>query len=72
MYIESAVATAVEHNLAGNKARSEYVKEPLIAKIEREKAEREKAEKDSNNKKLVAALVTWQHNWELEHVKTEE
>lgn len=72
LYIESAVSTAVEHNLAGRKARSEYVKEPLMVRMEREKAERIKAENDSNNKKLVAALVTWQHNWELEHVKTEE
>ena len=68
MYIESAVSTAVEHNLAGRKARSEYVKEPFIKKIEREQAEQngQKA-----NQKLVATLLTWQTNWELEHKKAE-
>lgn len=69
MYIESAVSTAVEHNLAGRKARSEYVKEPFITKIERDKAQ---AEGEQGNKKLVATLLAWQTNWELEHKKTEE
>ena len=68
MYIESAVATAVEHNLAGRKARSEYVKEPFVRKIEREQAEQDG---QKANQKLVATLLTWQTNWELEHKKAE-
>ena len=68
MYIESAVATAVEHNLAGNKARSEYVKEPFMRKIEREQAQ---SNGMAANRELVARLLTWQANWELEHKKTE-
>lgn len=68
MYIESAVAVAVEHNLAGHKARSEYVKEPFVRKIEREQAQ---ANSMAANKELVARLLTWQANWELEHGKTE-
>lgn len=67
MYIESAVATAVEHNLAGYKARSSYVKEPFSETIE--KREDEKQLKD-NNKLLMATLQTWATNWELTH-KTE-
>ena len=68
MYIESAVAVAVEHNLAGHKARSEYVKEPFVRKIEREQAQ---MEGEAANKKLVATLLAWQTNWELEHKNTE-
>ena len=68
MYIESAVAVAVEHNLAGHKARSEYVKEPFVRKIEREQAQ---ANSMAAYKELVARLLTWQANWELEHGKTE-
>ena len=67
MYIESAVATAVEHNLAGYKARSSYVNEPFSETVE--KREDEKQLKD-NNKLLMATLQTWATNWELTH-KTE-
>ena len=68
MYIESAVSTAVEHNLAGRKARSEYVDEPFTIKLEKERKQREGMEA---NKELVARLMTWQTNWELEHRNTE-
>jgi len=63
IYIESAVATAVEHNLAGYKARSSYVKEPFSETVEK----REKDELKDNNKLLVATLQAWAENWKLEH-----
>lgn len=63
MYIESAVATAVEHNLAGYKARSSYVKEPFSETVEN----RKKDELKDNNKLLVATLQAWAENWKLEH-----
>ena len=63
MYIESAVATAVEHNLAGYKARSNYIKEPFTETI----AKKEKDKLKENNKLLVATLQAWAKNWELEH-----
>lgn len=63
MYIESAVATAVEHNLAGYKARSNYIKEPFTETI----AKKEKDKLKENNKLLVATLQAWTKNWELEH-----
>ena len=66
-YIESAVATAVEHNLAGYKARSSYVKEPFTEMAERN----EKQKLLDNNKLLMATLETWSTNWKLEH-KAEE
>lgn len=65
MYIESAVATAVEHNLAGYKARSEYVKEPFTRRLEAEDSEKRKLK--DNNKLLMASLETWAKNWQREH-----
>ena len=64
MYIESAVATAVEHNLAGYKARSTYVKEPFTETIA--KREDEKKLMD-NNRLLIASLEAWTTNWGLTH-----
>lgn len=34
LYIQSAVSTAVEHNLAGRKAKSKYIDKPLLQEIE--------------------------------------
>lgn len=68
MYIESAVATAVEHNLAGYKARSSYVKEPFSETIEKREDEKKLME---NNRLLMASLETWATNWELTHKKSE-
>jgi len=65
MYIESAVATAVEHNLAGYKARSEYVKEPFTRRLDAEDNEKRKLK--DNNKLLMASLETWAKNWQREH-----
>lgn len=61
MYIESAVATAVEHNLAGYKARSEYVKEPFTHRLAEEEENKRKLK--DNNKLLMATLDTWAKNW---------
>jgi type IV pilus biogenesis protein CpaD/CtpE len=36
-YILSAVATAVEHNLAGRKAKSKYTQETIMGQIEKNK-----------------------------------
>lgn len=33
MYVMSAVSTAIERNFAGKRAKSEYIKEPLLSKI---------------------------------------
>ena len=62
IYIQSAVATAVEHNLAGYKARSKYIEEPMSRKIDRE----EQALRNNNNL-LFASLDTWGKNWKMAH-----
>ena len=36
LYVQSAVATAIEHNFAGKKAKSEYLKHPIHEMIEEE------------------------------------
>lgn len=41
-YVLSAVAVAVEHCLAGRKAQSEYVKEPMFADLSLSDEEKEK------------------------------
>lgn len=63
MYIESAVATAVDHNLNGYKARSGYVKEPFTKTIE----VNERQKLLDNNKLLMASLEVWATNWKLAH-----
>ena len=45
-YILSSVAVAVEHCLAGRKAQSEYVKEPMFADLSLSDEEKEKKELD--------------------------
>lgn len=70
LYIESAVATAVEHNLAGYKARSSYVKEPFSKKILEEEATEANLKKQ--RELFVAQLETMKANWELEHNKKSE
>lgn len=69
MYIESAVATAVEHNLAGYKARSKYVQQPFTQTL----SEREASETNlrKQRKLFVAQLETMKANWEIEHRKPE-
>lgn len=69
MYIESAVATAVEHNLAGYKARSKYIKQPFSHTL----SEQELTESNlkQQRKLFVAQLETMKANWELEHRKPE-
>ncbi len=64
LYIESAVATAVEHNLAGYKARSAYVKEPFSETVEKRE---DKKKLQDNNKLLMASLEVWAKNWEMTH-----
>ena len=38
-YVFSAVATAIEHNLAGRRAKSEYLKKPVMQLAEEKKFE---------------------------------
>lgn len=46
IYVMRAVSVAVEHCLAGSKARSEYFKKPLLADVEPRREERELSEEE--------------------------
>lgn len=64
-YVYSAVSTAVEHNLAGKKAKSEYLKKPVM-----QLAEDKKFEQINTRKEYVGMTVEEQEQAELEKVKT--
>ena len=64
-YVYSAVATAVEHNLAGRKAKSEYLKKPVM-----QLAEDKRFEELNTRKEYVGMTEEQQEQAELEKVKT--
>ena len=64
-YVYSAVATAVEHNLAGSKAKSEYLKNPVM-----QLAEDKRFEELNTRKEYVGMTEEQQEQAELEKVKT--
>lgn len=67
LYAESAVATAVEHNLAGRKAKSQYVKKPFLqdAQIGEKKELSEERKAEMENQKLAMTLRVMQANYEI-------
>lgn len=42
LYVQSAVSTAVEHNLAGKKAKSKYIEKPILYENKEENTNRYK------------------------------
>lgn len=52
-YTLSAVSVAVEHNLAGRKARSKYIEKPLLQEVENRK-------KEITEKDIQMAILTEQ------------
>lgn len=65
MYVQSAVATAVEHNLAGRKARSKYVKEPFTRSAGMDGKKLSEDELQKQRELFVAKLLTMKTNWEI-------
>lgn len=64
-YVYSAVVTAVEHNLAGRKAKSEYLKKPVM-----QLAEDKRFEELNTRKEYVGMTAEEQEQAELEKAKT--
>ena len=64
-YVFSAVATAIEHNLAGRKAKSEYLKKPVM-----QLAEDKRFEQMNTRKEYVGMTAEEQEQAELEKAKT--
>ena len=64
MYVQNAVSVAVEHCLAGKKAKSQYLKLPLREKMEEEnKISEEKLQRQ--REQFVAQLMIMKTNFEL-------
>lgn len=64
-YVYSAVSTAIEHNLAGRKAKSEYLKKPVM-----QLAEDKRFEQMNTRKEYVGMTAEEQEQAELEKAKT--
>lgn len=66
-YMLSAVTVAVEHNLAGKKAKSEYIKEPLLHDLEDHEPTEDEIQK--KREEFVMRMRTMKANWDLTHPK---
>lgn len=64
IYIQNAVAVAIEHNLAGKKARSEYFKEPLLQKWESREEPLTEAERMQQTEQFFLKLKIMQSNFD--------
>lgn len=66
-YVLSAVSVAVEHCLGGKKAKSEYVKTPMMEKIEAENRPLSEEELQKQRELFVARLEAMKANFDLNH-----
>lgn len=72
MYVQNAVYVAVEHCLAGRKAKSQYLKSPLREQLEEQDEENLSEEKlQVMREQFVAKLLTMKTNFELENTKND-
>ena len=67
LYIQSAVGTAVEHCLAGRKAKSKYVDKPLLKDIAEKNRVLSEEELQLQRELFVAKLEVMKTNFELNH-----
>ena len=66
-YLLSAVSVAVEHCLAGKKAKSEYIKEPVSKTARAEEGKLSEEELQRQRELFVAKLEVMKTNFELNH-----
>lgn len=64
-YTLSAVSVAVEHCLAGRKARSKYIEKPIMQKIEEQNKPLSENELQRKRELFVAKLEVMKTNFEL-------
>lgn len=65
IYVQAAVSVAVEHNLAGRKARSKYIEKPLLQEIEKKNAPMTEDEIQRQRELFIAKMQAMQANFEL-------
>lgn len=63
-YVLSACSVAVEHCLAGNKARSKYIEQPVLKTASEEMSEERK---QKERELFVARLEVMKTNFEMNH-----
>lgn len=65
----SAVSVAVEHCLAGRKAKSKYIEKPVLAEIQERKTNKEltEDEKQAQLDKFIMSLKIMESNFKAEH-----
>lgn len=68
----SAVSVAVEHCLAGRKAKSKYIKKPINEQQGKDDSEMTEEEIKKQRELFVAKLKIMQSNYELSHPKPEK
>lgn len=66
-YTLSAVSVAVEHCLAGRKAKSKYIKKPLLQEMEERNKPITEEEIQRQRELFVAKLQAMKTNFELNH-----
>jgi len=71
-YVRSAVAVAVEHCLNGKKAKSEYIKEPILKNSDKPVEEMSEEELRIQRELFVAKLQAMKANFDLNHKKPEK
>lgn len=64
-YVLSAVSVAVEHCLAGKKAKSQYIKQPILQEIHMKEEIPEEKRIEMENHKLAMSLRIMQANFEI-------
>lgn len=71
MYNMSAFSVALSKALSGKKSKAKYMEEPLYQKVAEKQKEDDdnltEEQKDVERDKLLAALMTMQANFELNH-----
>lgn len=70
-YVLSAVSVAVEHCLAGRKAKSKYVKQPFTREVEEQNKPLTEEELQRQRELFVAKLEIMKTNFELNHKNQE-
>lgn len=66
-YTLSAVSVVVEHCLAGRKAKSKYIKKPLLQELEERNEPMTEEEIQRQRELFVAKLQAMKTNFELNH-----
>lgn len=65
-YLLSAVSVAVEHCLAGKKAKSKYLEKPILSKLQEEIEDEELTQEEIDNRELQKMIFA-EEMWAKQH-----